>query len=338
MLKKSYIAAIVLIGLPVVVAAVWSAKVGSPFVKPRQTIVIADVPRAAFALLYIAQAKNYFREEGIEVTFETAKAAPEALSDALEGKVDLANVFETTVILKHLAGEAISVITALSSSQKNTGLVALKDRGILNPKDLKGRTIGVSKNRNGDFLLFLLLTGAGIKSSAVTLIDMLEETMAAALKEGRVDAVVTWNPYLTEARIAVGEDRSVLMHSDLYLQVALLAGQPKVIAQKKEAMKALLRGVMRAEGFLTGHRDEAVDIVAEHLPNYPKEAVRTFWDDFIMEAKLDNVTLNLLDQKAKWLSSTRTYKRPNLDVSQLIFSAYLREIHPEAVTIQGQPR
>src|SRR5205823_10878348 len=66
----------------------------------------------------------------------------------------LANVFETTVILKHLAGEAISVITALSSSQKNTGLVALKDRGILNPKDLKGRTIGISKNRNGDFLLF----------------------------------------------------------------------------------------------------------------------------------------------------------------------------------------
>ena len=122
------------------------------------------------------------------------------------------------------------------------------------------------------------------------------------------------------------------------MQVALLAGQPKVIAQKKEAMKALLRGVMRAEGFLTGHRDEAVDIVAEHLPNYPKEAVRTFWDDFIMEAKLDNVTLNLLDQKAKWLSSTRTYKRPNLDVSQLIFSAYLREVHPEAVTIQGQPR
>jgi len=136
----------------------------------------------------------------------------------------------------------------------------------------------------------------------------------------------------------VGEDRSVLMHSELFLQVALLAGQPKVIAQKKEAMKALLRGVMRAEGFLKSHRDEAVDIVAEHLPNYPKEAVRTFWDDFIMEAKLDNVTLNLLDQKAKWLSSTRTYKRPNLDVSQLIFSAYLREVHPEAVTIQGQPR
>src|SRR5947208_6884067 len=173
--KKSYIAAIVLIALPAVVAAVWSAKVGPPFVKPRQTIVIADVPRAAFALLYIAQAKNYFREEGIEVTFEIAKAASEALNAALEGKADLANVFETTVILKHLAGEAISVITALSSSQKNTGLVALKDRGILNPKDLKGRTIGISKNRNGDFLLFLLLTSAGIKSSAVPLLDMPQE-------------------------------------------------------------------------------------------------------------------------------------------------------------------
>src|SRR5438132_10510473 len=167
MLKKSYIAAIVLIGLPVVVAAVWSAKVGSPFVKPRQTIVIADVPRAAFALLYIAQAKNYFREEGIEVTFETAKAAPEALSAALEGKADLANVFETTVILKHLAGEAISIITALSSSQKNTGLVALKDREILNPKDFKGITIVVRKNRKGNLLLLLLLTGADINSSVV---------------------------------------------------------------------------------------------------------------------------------------------------------------------------
>jgi hypothetical protein len=63
----------VLIGLPAMVVGLWSA-IGRPFIKLREAIVIADVPRPAFGLLYVAQAKGYFREEGIDVTFRGEQA------------------------------------------------------------------------------------------------------------------------------------------------------------------------------------------------------------------------------------------------------------------------
>lgn len=54
-----------------------------------------------------------------------------------------------------------------------------------------------------------------------------------------------------------------------------------------------------------------------------------------MEAKLDNVTLHSLNQRAKWMSSLKTYPSPVPDFRTIIISDYLREANPAAVTIRA---
>jgi ABC-type nitrate/sulfonate/bicarbonate transport system substrate-binding protein len=335
MSRKSYIAATVFIGLSAMVVAFWSAIGRSSFVKPREKFIIADVPRPAFGLLYVAQAQGYFREEGIEVTFVPAKSSGEALDRALEEKADLANIFEITAIQTHLAGAAVRALAAVSSSQKNTALVARKDRGIQSLEDLKGKRIGLTKNSNGDFFLYLLLTGGGIQPSTVTFVDIPAEDLPLALKAGRVDAVATWQPFLTNAQAALGQDRGVTFYSDLYSQIGLLAGHPKVIAEKKRAMTALLRGIVKAEQFMRAHREQGSDIMSRYLSEASGENIRYSWDDYRFELKLNNVMLNLFSQRMDWLLRKQSHSTAVPDLRQLIFSDYLREVAPKAVTIRN---
>jgi ABC-type nitrate/sulfonate/bicarbonate transport system substrate-binding protein len=335
MSRKSCLAATVFLGLSAMVVGLWSA-IGRPsFVKPREKFVIADVPRPAFGLLYVAQAQGYFREQGIDVTLVPAKSSGEALDWALAGKADLANIFEITAIQKHLAGAAVRAVAAVSSSQKNTALVARKDRGIQSLEDLKGKRIGVTKNSNGDFFLYLLLTGGGIQPSTVTLIDIPAEDLPLALKAGRVDAVATWQPLLTNAQAALGQDSSVTFYSDLYSQIGLLAGHPKVIAEKKGAVTALLRGIVKAERFMRAHREHGNEIMSRYLSEALGETIRYSWDDYRFELKLSNVMLNLFSQRMEWLLRKHSGNTAAPDLRQLIFTDYLREVAPQAVTIRN---
>ena len=102
-------------------------------------------------------------------------------------------------------------------------------------------------------------------------------------------------------------------------------------------MTALLRGIARAEQFLHNHKEEAIEIVARHLADFSKESVRSVWDDYALNAKLDNVMLDLLNQKANWLGRQEGHGELNLDLRQVIFSDFLKEVYPEAVTIRSVP-
>jgi ABC-type nitrate/sulfonate/bicarbonate transport system substrate-binding protein len=327
---------VILVSLALLAVVAWSnLSFFAP--APRAAISIADVGRPSFSLVYIAAAKGFFREAGVDVQLLPVKSSADGLTLALEGKADLAHAFEISLIQNFLEGAPVVTIATLSSAQKNTGVVALKERGIQSAGDLKGKKIAVTNNSNGDFFLSLLLAGAGIQASSVTLVDLPAEKMDDALSQGTVDAVATWSPYLSQAETAAGEERVVVLYSDLYLQIALLAGDATRLREKKDAVIALLGALVRAEAFARARKDEAVEIVARHLKDFPQGRVREFWDEYALDVKLDNVALNLMNQKADWFRRAQAAASPAPDLRRMIATEYLRQAHPEAVTIRDIP-
>lgn len=53
------------------------------------------------------------------------------------------------------------------------------------------------------------------------------------------------------------------------------------------------------------------------------------------ELKLNNVMLNLFSQRMDWLLPKQSHSTAVPDLRQLIFSDYLREVAPKAVTIRN---
>lgn len=298
-----------------------------------EKITLAEASQPVFALVYVAEDEGYFADQGLEVTYQSYTSGRDALASVITGQSDIATVYETPLVLNVYAGEALSVLTTLHTSTKNTALVARRDHGIETPETLRGKTIAVTKNTNGEFFLSLYLTSEGIRLSELTLVDTKPEDMAQTLREGLVDAAATWNPNLYNTQQAFGEDEIQTFFSDIYTEMSVLAGRSEFVTQRKEACKRLLRALLRAEAFIRANEEEALRIVTNRLSAQPAATTRAVWPTFKAEVKLDNLLLTILEQEAKWFKHAGNYHMPVPDFREVIFTDYLKDLNPDLVTV-----
>ncbi|HIN72184.1 MAG TPA: hypothetical protein EYM98_06340 [Dehalococcoidia bacterium] len=70
-----------------------------------ENLTIAEASQAVFALVYIADEKGFFADEGLKVTFSTFTSGKDALNSVVQGNSDIGTVFETPVVLQSYQGD-----------------------------------------------------------------------------------------------------------------------------------------------------------------------------------------------------------------------------------------
>ena len=330
-----------IVGLGVFVAAgIVAAGIGlNTNVTPPATIEkikMADANNAVFALVYLAESLGYFAEEGLEVEYDTYTSGRDALASVLAGKNDIATVYATPIVVETFNGAELSVITELHNSNKNTGLVARKDRGIFSARDLKGKRIAVPINTNAEFFLKLFLTSQGIDQSEITFVPSKPQDAVEALKTKDIDAVAAWNPNLYHAQKSLNSDRLVSFYSDVYTEVSVLALKKEVADKRGEALTRLLRALVRAEEYLTDNPSDSKERVISRLPKHVQETSSLVWDSFSPEIKLGSLLLSSLQGQAEWYRNNGKFNTPVPDFKTAIDSRFLTEVSPESVTIEWQ--
>ncbi|MBF0192249.1 MAG: NrtA/SsuA/CpmA family ABC transporter substrate-binding protein [Magnetococcales bacterium] len=301
--------------------------------KPEK-LILANVELPTLALLYLADIKGFLIDEGLEVTFKVYPVGREALDATLRGEADLATVFETPLVIKLLKREPLAILSTLHHSTRNTAMAARKDHGIHEVKDLIGKRIAVTLNTTGEFFLVSFLTSHGIPLDRVTLIDTKPDQMASVLRDGLVDAVSTWHPFLYRAADGLGEERITWLNSNVFTETSTLAGRRDILEAKQSALARLLKALLRAESFMTAHADEAIRLVIRRM-GYPDEerAVAFFKDSFTPSVTLDNVLLTSMRQEAAWFVESGRFPGPIPDFRAALFPAVLEKVKPENITI-----
>lgn len=301
--------------------------------KPLEKLTIALPEQPVFALVYIAQNKGYFKDEGLDVTLKDVSTGKEAFEDTVKGGSDIGIGYEAPAVRMLYEGKDLSIISTLHVSTKNGALIARKDKGIYKIADVKGKKIGVTFTSGDEFFLTSYLTSEGIKLSEVTLINGAFKDLPGMLTAGTVDAVVEHNPYFYDTKKAFPSDALTIFQSDIYTANSLLAGDTAVIKNKSEAIIRLLTALVKAEGLIRDNREEAIQSVATSLPHFSEETIRATWDQFTPVLKLDNVLLSLLNREAQWFKENNVYTGPLPDFRKAIFTDYLETVKPEAVTV-----
>jgi NitT/TauT family transport system substrate-binding protein len=273
----------------------------SPFAGtgPPEKLTIAVSPTLMSAPIYVALDRGYFRQEGLDVSLESFASGKECLKIVLDGKADLATVSDTPIVLTVMAGQTCAVIATIAQSEKNSALVARKDRGISQPADLRGKTIGVTPATSADFFLDNFFVFHGIPKKAATIVPLKPEEMQPALTSGRVDAVATWEPTVTRIQRELGANTQTYYATGIYRNTWNMVASADWVRKRPETVKKLLRALIKAEQYVVEKPAEVQQIVASHL-RVEKEMVASGWNDYYFKVMLDQALFVNLESQARW--------------------------------------
>lgn len=192
---------------------------------PAEGITVAYPSPPLSALFDIAMEKGYFLQEGLAVTPQSFESGKLALQAVLDGKADLAISANFPLMVAISVGQPISIVAQVATARNNLAIVARRDRGITEPADLVGKTIGVPFGTSAVYFLDSFLSLQGITGTQVARKNFNASEISAALAAGTVDAVTIWNPWNLQLQREWG-DRGVVFTEEIFASdPACLSGQ-----------------------------------------------------------------------------------------------------------------
>lgn len=163
-----------------------------------------------FAPVYLAEAKGYFEDEGLDVQLETVKSGQDAIPLASSGQLDaVAAGFSAGMFSALDSGLEFKVVGSMGVSDGSepspTDLVVSKeqvDSGEINSiADLAGKSVGAAGGEGGTgaYLASLALETEGLTLGDVTVVNLGNPDMPAALANGSLDAGLMSAPFSQNA-------------------------------------------------------------------------------------------------------------------------------------------
>ncbi len=306
---------------------------GKPAGKP---VRIGRVRLPTMALLYVAEQRQLFAEEGVAVELTDFAAGKDALDAVIRGDLDLATVYETPLVLRRLEGSSVSALTTLHRASRLAGVAGYPSRGIHTAADLKGRKVGVTARTNVDFFLDVTLAEAGVARRELTLVSASQQELLRAFLAGELDAAALWTPNLQVARLKATEP-IVELKSDVYLELSTLVGRPDRVSSREHDVIRVLRALHRAEQLISNGEVDLAALLAPLWPELDRAAIQDVLKEACFEVGLSNLLLTVLRQQAAWLE--REGLAPQRDVSwrAVLATGPLERAAPETVTLLSGP-
>jgi ABC-type nitrate/sulfonate/bicarbonate transport system substrate-binding protein len=296
------------------------------------TVAVPFLPH--YALLIVADEKGYFREEGLEVAFRPSIMYGKlALEDMMAGNADFAGSAETPLAFAVLRGESVCIVAEVMNTDKDVAIVALRNRGIESPNGLKGKKIGFIAGTTSEFFLSAFLTVHGIPEKSIRFVGLKPDDMAGALRAEKVDAVSIWNPNMAALRKEFGANAVTFFEASIYLQAVVVTARKKFVAERPEAVKKLLRALVKAEAFVRGNPLETLDIVARRSGKGRGE-VESSLEGFDFRLKLGQSLLVTLENEARGAIRSKLSDRKEVpNFLDFFYIDGLKAVKPDAVTV-----
>jgi NitT/TauT family transport system substrate-binding protein len=234
-----------------------------------EPVRIAVPTWVGFGPLYVARDKGFFAKHGVEVVLTPSEDAKQHYPLLLAGKYEMVAGAVGTSLLYIKNADDVQYVTVLDDSNGGDGVVARNEVTAL--AELKGKSIGVNVASISEFYLNVLLRQAGLSEKDVTLVDMSPTEAGKAFIAKRVEAAVTWEPFLSEAK------RTDFGHllSDSTTVPGLLADalvvRKQFLREHPDEVKAIVAAWNEAVAFVGTHPTEATEIMARGLGGWLKD-------------------------------------------------------------------
>jgi len=303
------------------------------YTMPVNKVTIAEGSQPIAGPVYVAFAKGYFKEAGLEVTLQPHTSGKACLNAVTTGKADLATTGDFPIMYAVLKKNKIYAIATIEKTNKNHSIVVKKDNGISKPHHLKGKKIGVTLGTGGEYFLDSFLLMHEIIRDEVEVVNLRPENMVAALLNDEVDAVATWNPHVIRLQKELG-DKGILFYGEgIYTATYNIAARQDFVNKNQETIKKVLQTLIKATEFISQNPGEARRIISAAI-HMDLDLLEELWDIYHFAVTLDQSLLLTLEDEARWAIKNQLTDGTDVpDYLNYIYLKALQAVKPEAVGI-----
>ena len=202
--------------------------------------------------IYTAIEEGFFEEAGLDVRPQVPSDPSAPIKQVAAGRADLAISYEPEVLIAQDQGLDVVAVGALVQ-EPLTSLISTGDAGIVDVRDLDGRTVATAGIPYQDTFLDAILAREGIPRDDVSVVDVGLNLLPAVIS-GRADAMLGGFRNIEGVDLELrGEDPNVVPVDELgiptYDELVLVAGEERLEEDPEEIrlfLAALERGTKLA--------------------------------------------------------------------------------------------
>jgi NitT/TauT family transport system substrate-binding protein len=241
----------------------------------KATIKVGALPIPDAAALYIAQAKGFFKEEGLTVQPIPVTGGAAALPRVKSGELDISHTNYVSTFLAVSKGEKIRLVADMYQAGPNCYVIMVpKNSPIKTVADLKGKTLLVNNLRNiATLTAATQLKVAGLTENDVHFAEKPFPEMGEWLDSGKADAAWVSEPFVTANQSQRGFRKltDTMTGQTEDLPIAGWMATDEWVKKYPKTLAAFRRAIAKAQAIAASNRKE-VDTV---LPTYTKIDAKT---------------------------------------------------------------
>ncbi|MFZ7148585.1 ABC transporter substrate-binding protein [Avibacterium avium] len=255
--------------------------------KEKLTLLLDWFVNPDHAAIIVAQQKGFFAENGLQV--EIIEPADPSMPPKLvaAGQADLAVDYQPQLQMQVAEGLPLVRVGTLISTPLNS-LVVLKDSGIEQIADLKGKKIGYSVSGFEDALLGAMLKSAYLSLNDVELVNV-NWSLSPALFSGQVDAVIGAFRNFELNQMAIEKKPGKAFYPEeqgvpMYDELIVVANKNQLPAKK---IRAFLTALEQASVYILNHPQQSWQAFVSYKPqDLDNELNRLAWRDTLPRLSL----------------------------------------------------
>jgi NitT/TauT family transport system substrate-binding protein len=244
-----------------------AAATGSPEI---HRLRVGAGPITDLKQLYFADAKGFFRQEGLDVDIVNLEAPGTVIPAVVSGDLDLGWSNSLSLLQARARGLAMRFFAGgvyQRPGHWNSAIMVREDSPIRTPEQLRGRTIAINSMANiNELVIRAYLDREGVAPDAYQLLEVPFPDQPAALETGRVDAILPTEPFVSVAE--QGGARTV--HAQPFTVIgpdAFVAGFFSTegwLREHPNTAAAFRRAINRATAYWHDDPGERAEIIARY--------------------------------------------------------------------------
>lgn len=299
-----------------------AAPQGSEGGEPTQEISVLFASAMNNVPMMVAAEQGFWRDRGLNVSVKVLDSGSQIATALVTGAADIgAGNAATSIPLSRAAGNRLVMVgpyhnnPMVVSGTERVGIIAHKDSGIRagDAQSLVGKTIGVAQGATPESYLKEYLQKNGLSMKDVKPVNLGVPDMPTALSQKIVDAVVPWEPQVSEILRTQRDSTTVVVRGGAYgRSVVGVMVTEDYFAKNRDIVEKYVLGAWEGVKFTREHPEEAAELAQRYINGLNSEdaasGIKQMNEEF--DPRISACTEGAITSEQKALIAAGSMKQP----------------------------